>query len=374
MRIIPFMRYKWWFLLSLTAVTIFAIIFVFVVRLDLGIDFRGGVRLQVGLEQTATVDSVRSIVTNAGVQDPVVQSVTGASNAKNSFMITAGEDFTQDKRTEVTNALDAQYKVAPDSTSTDVVGASFGAETTRRAFIAIAVAIVCIIAYLSLRFNYKFAIPAIVALIHDVGLTLGIYAASNRLVTTATVAAILTILGYSVHDTIVVFDRMRENTGFMRKETYSEMADLSIAQTMVRSINTSICVLLPLLAILIFGGPTLKDFAFALTIGVITGTYSSFFVATPLVVLWKEREPRYRKRLLAAGAGGPDVVFEPAVAIVEPGNGSKGNGSKAADKTPVVKPGVAGATQPRASQKSKKGKTTSTSKRPPAKAQKKPTR
>ena len=374
MRIIPFMRYKWWFLLSLTAVTIFAIIFVFVVRLDLGIDFRGGVRLQVGLEQTATVDSVRSIVTNAGVQDPVVQSVTGASNAKNSFMITAGEDFTQDKRTEVTNALDAQYKVAPDSTSTDVVGASFGAETTRRAFIAIAVAIVCIIAYLSLRFNYKFAIPAIVALIHDVGLTLGIYAASNRLVTAATVAAILTILGYSVHDTIVVFDRMRENTGFMRKETYSEMADLSIAQTMVRSINTSICVLLPLLAILIFGGPTLKDFAFALTIGVLTGTYSSFFVATPLVVLWKEREPRYRKRLLAAGAGGPDVVFEPAVAIVEPGNGSKGNGSKAADKTPVVKPGVAGAPQPRASQKSKKGKTTSTSKRPPAKAQKKPTR
>ena len=109
--------------------------------------------------------------------------------------------------------------------------------------------------YLTFRFEFKFAIPAIVALLHDVGLTLGIYAASNRLVTTATVAAILTILGYSVHDTIIVFDRMRENTLLMKKETYGEMVDLSIRQTMIRSINTTIALLLPLLAILIFGGP-----------------------------------------------------------------------------------------------------------------------
>ena len=245
-----------------------------------------------------------------------------------------------------------------DTTSVEQVGASFGKETTNRAFIAVAIAVLAIIGYLTFRFEFKFAIPAIVALVHDVGLTLGIYAAGNRLVTAATVAAILTILGYSVHDTIVVFDRMRENTHLMKKETYADMADLSIAQTMVRSINTSICVLLPLLAILIFGGPTLKDFAFALTIGVVTGTYSSFFVATPLAVLWKEREPRYRKRLVAAGAAGADVALEPTAIVQSAPNGGKAAAARGSSK----------AVQPRASQKAKKG--TASSKKPAGKAPK----
>jgi SecD/SecF fusion protein len=368
MRVIPFMRYKWWFLLSLSAVTIFAIVAVFIVRLDLGIDFRGGVRMEVGLEQPATVDQVRSLVTGLGVQDPVVQSVTGASGT-NSFMITA-EQMTDAQQKQVKAELNSRYTVKAGSESVEVVGASFGKETTNRAFIAIAIAVVAIIGYLTFRFELKFAIPAIVALIHDVGLTLGIYSASNRLVTSATVAAILTILGYSVHDTIVVFDRMRENTLFMKKETFSEMADLSIAQTMVRSINTSICVLLPLLAILIFGGPTLKDFAFALTIGVITGTYSSFFVATPLVVLWKEREPRYRKRVVAAGTGG-EVTLDAALLTTgsSPGAGAK---TAAGKPTEAVKRGAGKAVQPRVSQKQKKAKTSG--KRPAAKGAKRTSR
>lgn len=302
MRVLPFMRYKWWFLVSLTAVTIFAIITVFVVRLDLGIDFRGGVRMQVGLEQEASVEDVRRLVTDQGIQNPVVQPVSGTAGTSG-FMITA-QEVTQEQQDRVVAELDSRYGVAEGSIGVERVGASFSKETRNRAFIAIAIAVAAIIGYITLRFEYKFAIPAIVALVHDVGLTLGIYAASNRLVTAATVAAILTILGYSVHDTIVVFDRMRENTLYMKKETYAQMTDLSIAQTMVRSINTSISTLLPLLAILFFGGPTLQDFALALTIGVITGTYSSFFVAAPLVVLWKEREPRYRKRVAVAEASG----------------------------------------------------------------------
>ncbi len=367
-RIIPFMRYKWWFLLSLTAVTVFAIVLVFVVRLDLGIDFRGGQRMDVSLQQTATVDQVRAVVTQAGVKDPVVQSIKGASGAT-SFMITA-QEMSKDQQTAVVNALDGKFTIKDKvkDVSVEQVGASFAKDTTHRAFIAVAIAIVAIIGYLSLRFNYKFAIPAIVALIHDVGLVLGIYSATNRLVTSATVAAILTILGYSVHDTIVVFDRMRENTLFMKRETYSEMADLSISQTMVRSINTSICVLLPLLAILIFGGPTLKDFAFALTIGVITGTYSSFFVATPLVVIWKEREPRYRKRLVAAGAGaGGDIALDAGIAASVAASG----GGKAAERA-ASKPGAAKAVQSRVSQKPKKGKTSS--KRPTSKGPKRTAR
>lgn len=316
MRVLPFMRYKWWFLGCIGAVTLFAVIAIFVVRLDLGIDFRGGVRMQVGLEQQATVEQVREVVVSAGVKDPVVQSVSG-SEGTHGFMITA-QDMSEDQQTQIQAELDRRWGVAEGSVGVEKVGASFSKETRNRTFIAIAIAVVAIIGYLTLRFEFKFAIPAIVALVHDVGLTLGIYAATNRLVTSATVAAILTILGYSVHDTIVVFDRMRENALYMKKETYAEMADLSIAQTMVRSINTSVSTLLPLIAILIFGGPTLNDFAFALTIGVITGTYSSFFVATPLVVLWKEREPRYRKRLAAASAASAGTVLLPAEDGVAP--------------------------------------------------------
>lgn len=365
MRVIPFMRYKWWFLISLGLVTVFAIVAIFIVGLDFGIDFRGGVRMQFGLEQEASVDDVRSVVRDIGVKEPVVQSVTGSSGT-NSFMITA-EEITEGQQDQIEAELDNRYGVAEGSTMAEAVGASFGKETTNRAFIAIAIAVVAIILYLTFRFEFKFAIPAIVALIHDVGLTLGIYAASNRLVTTATVAAILTILGYSVHDTIVMFDRMRENAGFMKKETYGEMADLSIRQTMVRSINTTICVLLPLLAILIFGGPTLKDFALALTIGVITGTYSSFFVATPLAVLWKEREPRYRKRLVASVAGADATIDLGAADAESQTTSDKKRGSGKASS------GASQAVQPRASRKPNKGKTSS-SKKPPGKGAKRTNR
>lgn len=368
MRVVPFMRYKWWFLLSLTAVTIFAIITVFVLRLDLGIDFKGGVRMQVGLEQQASVDDVRSLVDDLGIQNPVVQSVSGTSGT-NAFLITA-EEMTEEQQAQVRSQLDELYGVAEGSIGIETVGGSFSKETTNRAFIAIAIAVVAIIAYLTLRFEFRFAIPAIVALIHDVGLTLGIYAASNRLVTAATVAAILTILGYSVHDTIVVFDRMRENAHYMKKETYAEMADLSIAQTMVRSINTTVCLLLPLLAILIFGGPTLKDFAFALTIGVITGTYSSFFVATPLAVLWKEREPRYRKRLVAAGAGGVTIDDSDIVVSGVPASSATKSASARAGATGKAVAGKQG--QSGVSTKPKKGKTSS--KRPTGKTAKRTTR
>lgn len=366
MRVFPFMRYKWWFLGSLTAVTIFAFVTVFIVGLDLGIDFRGGVRMEIGLEQPATVDQVRSIVTEAGVQEPVVQSVTGAS-ARNSFMVTA-ESMDDGQQKAIIAELDSRFGVTEGSLGVETVGASFGKETTNRAFIAIAIAVVVIIGYLSLRFEFKFAIPAIVALVHDVGLTLGIYAVSNRLVTAATVAAILTILGYSVHDTIIVFDRIRENTLLMKKESYGEMVDLSIRQTMVRSINTTICLLLPLLAILIFGGPTLKDFALALTIGTVTGTYSSFFVAAPMLVIWKEREPRYRKRL--AGAKGDVMVADedgvPEVAAAAAGATGVSTGPAGASTS-------SGGGQPRSgvSRKPKKGKT---SKRPTGKDPKRTSR
>jgi SecD/SecF fusion protein len=365
-KIYPFMRYRWWFLGTLSAVTVFAVVLIFAVGLDFGIDFKGGTRIEVGLNQAATVDQVRATVSDVGVKEPVVQEVAGASGA-HSYMITFSADSaeTEDAQAkQIVSALDSKFGTKADATSTETVRGSFSRETTSRAFIACAIAIIAIIGYLWVRFELKFSIPAIVALLHDVGLTLGIYAASNRLVTSATIAAILTILGYSVHDTIIVFDRIRENTHLMKRETYAEMVDLCIRQTLIRSINTTIALLLPLLAILIFGGPTLKDFAFALTIGVITGTYSSFFVASPLVVIWKSREPRYRKRALAAAAaaaGGGVVTagFDDDGVQASP----KATAAPAAKpKTPSARPAaISGA----ASAKAKKGKTTS--KRPPNK-------
>jgi SecD/SecF fusion protein len=300
MRVYHFMRYKWWFLGSLTAVTVFAIMAIFVVGLDRGIDFSGGTRMEFSLEQQATVDEIRSVVSNTGVVEPIVQSV-GTPATGSGFMVTA--EMSPEQIVQVKAALTADYGLDAKAIATETVTGSFGRDTTNKAFLAVLIAILIIIGYLWFRFELKFAIPAILALVHDVGLTLGIYSISNRLVTSATVAAILTILGYSVHDTIIVYDRMRENTLLMKKETYGDMVDLSIRQTMIRSINTTIAILLPLVAILIFGGPTLKDFAMALTIGVVSGTYSSFFVAAPLVTIWKEREPRYRKRLALAGSG-----------------------------------------------------------------------
>ena len=396
MRVFHFMRHKLWFLGSITVVTVFAVIAIFAIGLDFGIDFKGGVRMEFSLQKAASVDDIREVVSEAGFFEPVVQSVEATAGGS-AFMVTAQQvsdaaptDTTVASLTTTTAALTAttaapantaaeqsgttlaaaastvttvgqteaqltaqtkvriqavkdvltsRYGLNTESWSEEQVGASFGANTTKMALIGVAIAVLLIIAYLSWRFELKFAIPAILALVHDVGLTLGIYAASQRLVTSATVAAILTILGYSVHDTIIVYDRMRENTLLMKKETYGDMVDLSIRQTMIRSINTTVALLLPLVAILIFGGPTLKDFAMALTIGVVAGTYSSFFVAAPLVTIWKEREPMYRKRLATAKAEGSSGVGSDTLA----GFGVSGPATKITGVTPSAKPGQSGA-------------------------------
>jgi preprotein translocase SecF subunit len=295
MTVYPLMRYRWWFICALGAVTAFALIMVFVVGLNYGIDFKGGVRVEIKLTQPTQVNDVRAAFSGAGVAGPVVQSL-----GSDSFLVTA-ESMT-----------DAQFKAALETlkpfgaqesaTGMEIIGPSFGKELEQKVLLAILIDFLVLIAYISWRFQFKFAIPAIIALFHDVGLILGLYAVTGRIVTAATVAAVLTILGYSMHDTIIVFDRIRENQALLTREKYSYIVDLSIRQTLARSINTSVTAMLPIAAILLFGGVTLKDFAFALTIGIFTGTYSSFFVASPLLTLWKEREPAYRKRALESAS------------------------------------------------------------------------
>ena len=151
-------------------------------------------------------------------------------------------------------------------------------------------------AYVALRFQWKFAIPVQIALAHDLLITSGVYALTGSEVTVDTVAALLTILGYSLYDTIIVFDRVRENIPRMPRAAFSQIVNRSMSEVLTRSIATTTCTLLPIIALLLFGGSTLKDFAFALLIGVASGAYSSIFIASPVLTHWKEREPVYRGR------------------------------------------------------------------------------
>ncbi len=178
----------------------------------------------------------------------------------------------------------------------ELVGSEWGKEISRKAIISLVVFLAIILVYISFRFEFKMSVPAIIALVHDTIITVGIYALTRRQVTPATVIAFLTILGYSLYDSIVVFDRINENVNLMDasgRKTYSEVVNESVNQTLMRSIGTTLTTLLPIFTILLFGGETLKDFAFALFIGVILGSASSIFIAPEILALWKETEPRY---------------------------------------------------------------------------------
>ena len=171
--------------------------------------------------------------------------------------------------------------------------------------LAIIVSLLLIVGYISLRFQWQFAVPAIVALIHDVLITIGIYALLGREVTTATVAAVLTVLGYSIYDTIIIFDRIRENIPLMKRGSFRQITNVSLWETIPRSLATTFITLLPIVSLLIFGGATLNDFAFALLIGIASGAYSSIFVAAPLLDWIKEREPEYARRKHEETGGDP---------------------------------------------------------------------
>ena len=179
--------------------------------------------------------------------------------------------------------------------------------------IAIIASLLLISLYIGLRFEFKFAVPVLIALAHDLLITAGVYAIFQREVSTATVAALLTILGYSLYDTIIVFDRIRENVPRMPRATFSQIVNRSMAEVLTRSLATSFSTLLPILALMLFGGETLKDFGFALLVGVASGTYSSIFIASPVLTHWKEREPVYvrRRQLALEDFGGVVPAYAP---------------------------------------------------------------
>ena len=191
------------------------------------------------------------------------------------------------------------------------VGPAFGSTITHSAMVAIIVSLIVISLYVALRFEWKFTVPVLIALMHDLLITAGVYALAGRTVSADTVAALLTILGYSLYDTIIVFDRVRENVPRMPRAAFSQIVNRSMSEVLTRSLITTSCTLLPVIALLIFGGSTLQDFAFALLVGVASGAYSSIFIASPVLTHWKEREHGYRARRERITA---DLGYVPAYA------------------------------------------------------------
>jgi len=258
--------------------------------LNLGIDFTSGTRITASLSQPTTAAQVNSVVGAAGALNPVVQKV-GTKGEQ--FQISA-KQLQPDGAARVKSALQSKFGLRTfDNTS---VGPTFGKTVANSAVIAIIASLLVISVYVALRFEWKFAIPVLIALMHDLLITAGVYALTGREVTTATVAALLTILGYSLYDTIIVFDRVRENIPRMPRAAFSQIVNRSMSEVLTRSIATTSCTLMPIIALLLFGGSTLQDFAFALLIGVASGAYSSIFIASPVLYHWKEREPAYRAR------------------------------------------------------------------------------
>jgi SecD/SecF fusion protein len=260
-----------------------------------GIDFESGTRIEAAFQKPATEDKIREVLDQAGVgAGAEVQRVTNGELGANAFQIST-KQLAPSETTKATAALDAQFGIrgSPDSQS---IGPTFGNTVARGAIIAVIVSLLVISAYIALRFQWKYAVPVLIALMHDILIVAGVYALTGREVTTATVAALLTILGYSLYDTIIVFDRIRENIPRMPRAAFSQIVNRTMSEVLTRSLATSFSTALPIFGLLLFGGETLKDFAFALLIGTISGAYSSVFIAAPVFQHWKEREPVYARR------------------------------------------------------------------------------
>jgi SecD/SecF fusion protein len=260
--------------------------------LNFGIDFESGTRVTAALERPASVEQVREAITPAGFADAKIQTVDNEELGPNVVQIA---DEVSGRTDAVTRALDDRFGVQGQAEVSEI-GPTFGQSVANSALIAIIASLAVISVYIALRFEWKFAVPVLIALMHDILITAGIYALVGQEVTTSTVAALLTILGFSLYDTIIVFDRIRENVPRMPSAAFSQIVNRSMSEVIVRSLATSFCTALPVVALFLFGGETLKDFAFALLIGTLSGTYSSVFIAGPLLVHWKEREPVYTAR------------------------------------------------------------------------------
>ncbi len=294
-----------WYAVS-AAIVLVALLSLAVRGLNLGIEFTGGAEYQVP-SASCTLDQARTAVEETGVEP-----VTVTQLGNDSIRITT-EAVDNATSLEIRASLAEACAVEPDAVSVQLVGPSWGSEITQKALTALVVFLGLLSVFLAIYFDWRMAVAALVALVHDILITVGVYSVLQFEVTPSTLIGILTILGYSLYDTVVVFDKVKENTrGVLgqSRQTYSQSANLAVNQTLVRSINTSIVALLPVGAILfvgagLLGAGTLKDLSLALFVGIAAGTYSSIFIATPFLAQLMERDPQMQalaRRVQARGS------------------------------------------------------------------------
>ncbi|WP_225836773.1 protein translocase subunit SecF [Streptomyces sp. NK08204] len=315
---------KIWYGISIL-ITITAVLGLAVRGLNMGIEFRGGAVFTTPTHMSTSVAKAEEYARDAAGHEAIVQKL---GNGSLRIQIAGIET---DKSDQIKQTLAKDLKLNPEKLAADLVGPSWGEQIANKAWEGLAIFMVLVVIYLAIAFEWRMAIAALVALIHDITITTGIYALVGFEVTPGTVIGLLTILGYSLYDTVVVFDSLKEQTKDITKQTrytYSDIANMSINGTLVRSINTTVVALLPVAGLLFIGGGflgagTLNDISLSLFVGLAAGAYSSIFIATPLVADLKEREPAMkalRKRVLAkrAQAAAEEDLVETRGAADEP--------------------------------------------------------
>lgn len=342
-------RSKVWLLVSLIVIAV-SCVGLFGRKLNLGLEFEGGTSFTVPLQTDATVAEVEDAMGQFDIGTPDVQIST--SRAGERELRVRSEQIADDTKLEnVQNQIaELAGQSNPDEVNVEDVGPRWGRQISNKALRGLIVFLVLVSLYITVRFEWKMAIGALAALFHDLIATAGVYTLVGLEVTPATVIALLTLMGFSLYDTVVVFDKVRENAetvGASSKTSYSDMVNRSINQVMVRSINTSLSSVLPVAGLLfvgvyLFNADTLKDLSLAMFIGALVSTYSSIFVASPILAFLKEREPRYqqlRARLQGGGLGRP----EPAAATAGAGRGTSvttAPSSEPAADQPAVRPQI----------------------------------
>ncbi|HVV76029.1 MAG TPA: protein translocase subunit SecF [Mycobacteriales bacterium] len=323
-------RLRWY--IGSGLVILVGIISLAVQGLNPSIDFKGGAQF-LGPFNGHSISDVSAAVSSTGISTETIETVGSGSDKQ--FNVET-KSLTEPQIEKIERALETKLGITENQISPTTVGATWGTQITHKAVEGLIVFLIAVILYLSVRFEWKMALAAIIALLHDLVITGGIYSLSGLQVSPSTVIALLTILGYSLYDTVVVFDKVRENTASIAggsRMTFSQATNLAVNQTLVRSINTSAIALMPVIGLLVIGAGllgagSLKDLAFALFIGLASGAYSSIFIASPLLCDLKEREPTYQqlaKRVATRrgreAAGGPVVTTAagplPAAAAVE---------------------------------------------------------
>jgi len=295
-------RRRTWYLIS-GIIIVLGVVSMGVRGFNFGIDFKGGQSWEVPAS-TLSAATVQKAMQSAGVSDPIVQFLGTGSNRKVQVEADLNR-LSPNQKTNTEQAVDGALGRISNTPAAQVtfsdVGPTWGSQITDKAILAVLVFFIVVVGYITLRFEWKMAIAALIAVLHDLLVTAGVYSLTGFQVTPDTVVAILTILGYSLYDTVVVFDRVGENTkgfGASGRMTYEDVVNLSMNQTLARSMNTSLVAILPVLGILvigaqILGASTLQYFGLALVIGLTSGAYSSIFIASPILAVMKEREPRY---------------------------------------------------------------------------------